>query len=277
MENSKKRLTTTIVPQPPALYNPLFYLEPEDPANPRPLASIFSSGSGFSRDVKYRLLTAADVRDAMNFARKDRDVRRFLNANAIWEYWSRRDLEMFHEDSARLLKHFPEVIGESLAPRWKRFYLWFRIVMRAYQRVLLHELADEYHMEMVHGGDDEVVPIFESISLNQWTSTNPNTGKTKTHDFRYDYEYGRLRGMMLDDPEDTYWQTFKPNIDDMKVFRNEVLIFIEESKYSEHVKRTARKLTKIAMFGDRSQRTLEVLINPRRDVDGIIYIGNKQK
>lgn len=236
------------------------------PSPPLPkVASIFSLDRGFTRCVKYLLLTAADVRYAMNFARVDRDVACILREDAIWEAWAKRDLPVYYPHSDRLLCMFPVFVGESVAPRWKRFYLWFRVVMRVYQKGFIIDANLIFNYVRSKNPEKICSKDVEYASFDRITFTHIATNEKKSLTFRQFSEItlkwlGTTRNLRT-----TQRLEMHPERGEISFHFDNVL---DESTYPKYVTDILRLLRNALVYRKQEQ----IWRIPRRETDGFIFL-----
>lgn len=91
----------------------------------------------YSKGAKYVLLRKVDAKEAMGYAllHSDRDIIEYLRNDEIWKFWFQRDL--FPD----IPMWFPQ---EGETPVWKRFYLWYRLLIGALQWMVIRTWNEEY-------------------------------------------------------------------------------------------------------------------------------------
>jgi len=144
---------------------------------PRTLEDLVNEGqyAFIDRNLAWILLSKVDAQDAMTFAASTGIDRRFhslvevLRENAIWEFWMRRDLAIVYDGLNGNGAWDGDFSPEE--PKWKTVYLWWRLVMSAYQWNVLTQFWKN--------GIETIYPEGSTIKLtrlNEIELTNPNTG-----------------------------------------------------------------------------------------------------
>lgn len=89
------------------------------------------------RNIAWTLLSQVDAQDGMKFAASYGVDSRFhsivevLREDTIWEFWMKRDLSIIYNGLNGRGSWNGDFSPE--APKWKTVYLWWRLVMTAYQ------------------------------------------------------------------------------------------------------------------------------------------------
>ncbi len=115
-------------------------------------------------DSAFLILSTADVGDAMNFSiasAGDSDyseIYELMKDDYIWNYWTKRDMDVIYDkkwNSSTTLWPVKD------SPKWKVYYLWFRIFVSLQQNIRIGDL-EEY---------DEFDDLLEYLSFNLFQIT----------------------------------------------------------------------------------------------------------
>ena len=130
-------------------------------------------------DEAFKILSQAEVRDAMNWVigsggdPRFRNIVRLMREDAIWRYWMQRDMgEVYGDGQLPLWVRYDahsRVQSPIDQPQWKVAYLWYRLTYTVYQRRLVNKYIRYLRDSRIPHGRMRLkyLNVVENIDLHQ--------------------------------------------------------------------------------------------------------------
>lgn len=222
---------------------------------PRTLEDLVNEGqyAFIDRNLAWILLSKVDAQDAMTFALSTGIDRRFhsivevLRDNTIWEFWMKRDLAIIYDGLNGNGAWDGDFSPDE--PKWKTVYLWWRLVMSAYQWNALTNFWEEVIKAVYPEG-----ATAKFIRLNEIELKNPNM----ILDFRT--EFPRWAAYRTYEP--VYW------VDSLRVFKIAPSGYFYEGDFRKYL---VSRINMAPIAVEKYEQILEVMFS--KLTDGMYHQG----